>query len=89
MPLSRAAAAAKHVLDELGSGGPAVPVEGADYGIEDGDVAIAAIASCTNTSDPSVMVGAGLLARNAVGRGLETKPWVKTSLSPGSRVVTD
>ena len=50
---------------------------------------IAAITSCTNTSNPSVMVGAGLLARNAVERGLARKPWVKTSLAPGSTVVTD
>jgi aconitate hydratase len=55
----------------------------------DGNVVIAAITSCTNTSNPSVMVGAGLLARNAVARGLERKPWVKTSLAPGSKVVTD
>jgi aconitate hydratase len=55
----------------------------------DGDVVIAAITSCTNTSNPSVMLGAGLLARNAVARGLKAKPWVKTSLSPGSRVVAD
>ncbi|MGZ8212836.1 MAG: aconitase family protein, partial [Burkholderiales bacterium] len=57
--------------------------------VQSGDVVIAAITSCTNTSNPSVMVGAGLLARNAVKRGLKTKPWVKTSLSPGSRVVAD
>ena len=50
---------------------------------------IAAITSCTNTSNPRVMIGAGLLARNAVERGLERKPWVKTSLAPGSTVVTD
>ncbi|MEU4159975.1 aconitate hydratase AcnA [Actinoplanes sp. NPDC026670] len=56
--------------------------------IEHGHVAIAAITSCTNTSNPAVMVAAGLLARNAVARGLRTKPWVKTTLSPGSRVVT-
>src|SRR6185312_2130105 len=54
-----------------------------------GHVVIAAITSCTNTSNPSVMVGAGLLAKNAVERGLLPKPWVKTSLAPGSRVVTD
>jgi aconitate hydratase len=58
-------------------------------GPRNGDVVIAAITSCTNTSNPSVMIGAGLLARNAVARGLKTKPWVKTSLSPGSRVVAD
>ena len=55
----------------------------------DGEVVIAAITSCTNTSNPAVMLGAGLLARNAVARGLKAKPWVKTSLSPGSRVVAD
>lgn len=57
--------------------------------VSDGAVVIAAITSCTNTSNPSVLVGAGLLARNAVERGLRTKPWVKTSLAPGSQVVTD
>ena len=57
--------------------------------LEDGAVVIAAITSCTNTSNPSVMLGAGLLAKNAVERGLKTKPWVKTSLAPGSKVVTD
>ncbi len=69
------------------SGGP-VKVEGTNYEIKDGDVVIAAITSCTNTSNPSVMLGAGLLARNAVKRGLKVKPWVKTSLAPGSQVVT-
>ena len=58
-------------------------------GLRDGDVVIAALTSCTNTSNPSVMIGAGLLARNAVARGLHKKPWVKASLAPGSRVVTD
>ena len=58
-------------------------------GLEHGSVVIAAITSCTNTSNPSVMVGAGLLAKRAVERGLETKPWVKTSMAPGSRVVED
>ncbi|HEY8314663.1 MAG TPA: aconitate hydratase AcnA [Candidatus Baltobacteraceae bacterium] len=57
--------------------------------VSDGAVVIAAITSCTNTSNPSVLVGAGLLARNALQRGLKTKPWVKTSLAPGSKVVTD
>jgi aconitate hydratase len=57
--------------------------------LSDGDVVIAAITSCTNTSNPSVMIGAGLLARNAVARGLKARPWVKTSLSPGSRIVAD
>jgi aconitate hydratase len=67
----------------------AVPVAGKDYSIKDGDVVIAAITSCTNTSNPSVMIAAGLVARNAVAKGLKTKPWVKTSLAPGSQVVTD
>jgi aconitate hydratase len=64
-------------------------VEGAAYDVGHGDVVIAAITSCTNTSNPSVLIAAGLLARNAVARGLKTKPWVKTSLAPGSQVVTD
>ena len=64
-----------------------VPVEGTDYEIGHGDVAIAAITSCTNTSNPSVLIGAGLLARNAVEKGLTVRPWVKTSLAPGSQVV--
>jgi aconitate hydratase len=63
--------------------------DGAGFELDHGRVVIAAITSCTNTSNPSVMVGAGLLARNAVQRGLERKPWVKTSLAPGSTVVTD
>src|SRR6185437_14369718 len=66
-----------------------VPVRGTNYELQDGDVVIAAITSCTNTSNPSVMLAAGLLARNAVRRGLTSKPWVKTSLAPGSKVVTD
>lgn len=59
-----------------------------EYVLSDGSVTIAAITSCTNTSNPSVMIGAGLVARKAISRGLDTKPWVKTSLAPGSRVVT-
>jgi aconitate hydratase len=68
-----------------------VPVEykGASFSLKDGAVVIAAITSCTNTSNPAVMLGAGLMARNAVAKGLSVKPWVKTSLGPGSRVVTD
>ena len=62
---------------------------GESFELRSGSVVIAAITSCTNTSNPSVMVAAGLLARNAVARGLSTKPWVKTSLAPGSRAVTD
>ena len=70
---------------------PSVPVEGTEQPtqITDGAVVIAAITSCTNTSNPSVMIGAGLLAKNAVARGLKRAPWVKSSLAPGSRVVTE
>ncbi len=64
-------------------------VEGEEYSLSDGDVVLAAITSCTNTSNPSVLVAAGLLARNAVAKGLTSKPWVKTSLAPGSQVVAD
>jgi aconitate hydratase len=66
-----------------------VKVEGTNYSIGHGDVVIAAITSCTNTSNPSVMIGAGLVAKKAVERGLKARPWVKTSLAPGSQVVTD
>jgi aconitate hydratase len=66
-----------------------VSMEGREFELEHGSVVIAAITSCTNTSNPQVMVGAGLLARNAVERGLERKPWVKSSLAPGSKVVTE
>ncbi|MFO1016020.1 MAG: aconitate hydratase AcnA [Hyphomonadaceae bacterium] len=65
------------------------PVADANHDIGHGDVVIAAITSCTNTSNPSVLIAAGLVARNAVAKGLDTKPWVKTSLAPGSQVVTD
>jgi len=64
-------------------------VKGEDYKIRDGSVLIAAITSCTNTSNPNVLIGAGLLAKKAVEFGLDVKPWVKTSLAPGSQVVTD
>ncbi|MDQ2890114.1 MAG: aconitate hydratase AcnA [Gemmatimonadota bacterium] len=66
-----------------------VSMNGADFSLRHGSVVIAAITSCTNTSNPSVMLAAGLLARNAIAKGLATKPWVKTSLAPGSKVVTD
>ena len=66
-----------------------VDVEGTKYSLSHGDVAIAAITSCTNTSNPYVMLGAGLIAEKAVQRGLKVRPWVKTSLAPGSQVVTD
>jgi aconitate hydratase len=82
--------------DMAEEGGGSVPmlsrrakVEGANYDLGDGDVVIAAITSCTNTSNPTVMLGAGLIARNANARGLKVKPWVKTSLAPGSQVVTE
>ena len=68
---------------------PRVAVEGEAFDLGNGDVVIAAITSCTNTSNPSVLVAAGLVARNARSKGLMTKPWVKTSLAPGSQVVTD
>ena len=92
VPLSRAAAEFKAGLKDgfgVGDGEKRVPVAGAAHDLGHGDVVIAAITSCTNTSNPSVLLGAGLLARNAVKRGLKTKPWVKTSLAPGSQVVTD
>jgi aconitate hydratase len=81
-------------MDEEGAGSvPALdrerPVDGANYALKDGDVVIAAITSCTNTSNPNVLVGAGLLARSARRQGLAVKPWVKTSFAPGSQVVTD
>ena len=70
-------------------GGKRVPVAGRSHDLGHGDVVIAAITSCTNTSNPTVMVGAGLLARKAVAKGLTVKPWVKTSLAPGSQVVAE
>ncbi len=93
VPLKNAAVAFAEALDkEYGKASETdkrVPVMGKNFDLGHGDVAIAAITSCTNTSNPFVMVGAGLLARNAVSRGLQAKPWVKTSLAPGSQVVTD
>jgi aconitate hydratase len=71
------------------SNDPRVAVEGAKHDIGNGDVVIAAITSCTNTSNPSVLIAAGLVARKARAKGLQSKPWVKTSLAPGSQVVTD
>jgi aconitate hydratase len=81
-------------LAEFGRGWPSHPVDfvlgdGSRATLDNGHVVIAAITSCTNTSNPEVMIGAALLARNAVKKGLTRKPWVKTSLAPGSRVVTD
>ena len=74
---------------EAGGGGVAVRTADTEYELRDGAVVIAAITSCTNTSNPAVLMGAGLLARNARVRGLTVKPWVKTSLAPGSMVVRD
>ena len=68
---------------------PLTLADGTETELDHGHVVIAAITSCTNTSNPSVMIGAGLLARNAVERGLKSKPWVKTSLAPGSKVVME
>jgi len=94
VPLSKAAAAfaselPKFVGDDDAALGRAVAVKGQEHALTHGDVVIAAITSCTNTSNPSVLVAAGLVARNALAKGLKTKPWVKTSLAPGSQVVTD
>jgi len=89
IPLSDAAPAFQKALDDVGKGSGPIEAAGADYSVQDGDVVIAAITSCTNTSNPSVLLAAGLLARNAVAKGLRPEPWVKTSLAPGSQVVTD
>ncbi len=83
---------AKHCDLELGPLGTTVPVtdpKGNKYNLANGSIVIAAITSCTNTSNPDLMIGAALLARNAVKRGLKPKPWVKTSFAPGSQVVSD
>ncbi len=80
---------AKATADRKGGGKAVARIKGEDVEIRDGAVLIAAITSCTNTSNPAVMVAAGLLARNANQRGMKAKPWVKTSLAPGSRVVTN
>jgi aconitate hydratase len=84
-------AAAKQMADERARRNPLAQgrAPAGDFDVKDGDVLIAAITSCTNTSNPAVLIGAGLLARNARRLGLTAKPWVKTSLAPGSRVVTD
>jgi aconitate hydratase len=83
--LTDAAPAFKELVPNQKSGA----VAGQDFDMKDGNVAIAAITSCTNTSNPDVMVAAGLVARNALAKGLSVKPWVKTSLAPGSQVVTE
>ena len=81
--------AASQSIARKNSSRPAEPVSGTDFSLQDGDVVIAAITSCTNTSNPAVMLGAGLVAKKALDRGLHTRPWVKTSLAPGSKVVTE
>jgi aconitate hydratase len=81
---------AEALIKEFGkTDNPAIAVDGTNYEIGHGDVVIAAITSCTNTSNPSVLIAAGLVARKARALGLKSKPWVKTSLAPGSQVVTD
>jgi len=93
VPLKAAAKGFASVMDtefkKSAEAGKRVPVDGANFDLGHGDVVIAAITSCTNTSNPSVMIAAGLVARNALARGLSVKPWVKTSLAPGSQVVTE
>ena len=92
VPLKAAKASFEEALPGLAGDSPAdaaVPVKGMDHALRHGDVVIAAITSCTNTSNPGVMIAAGLVAKKAAERGLTRKPWVKTSLAPGSRVVTD
>ena len=92
VPLQDAAAVFAEALAtryKKSAGEPRVAVEGGDFTLGHGDVVIAAITSCTNTSNPTVMVGAGLVAKKAVEKGLKVKPWVKTSLAPGSQVVTE
>jgi aconitate hydratase len=93
VPLNTASSAFAAGLDALNKGsvkaGEAKAVAGEDYTLSHGDVVIAAITSCTNTSNPYVMIGAGLVAQKALALGLDVKPWVKTSLAPGSQVVTE
>ncbi|MEK0085132.1 aconitate hydratase AcnA [Benzoatithermus flavus] len=92
VPLKSAKQSFEDALPSLAGDSPrdaSVPVKGTDYSLKHGDVVIAAITSCTNTSNPGVMIAAGLVAKKAVEKGLNRKPWVKTSLAPGSRVVTD
>jgi aconitate hydratase len=88
-PASAPAVAAGTVVAEHSETAVDVTYEGETFKLDHGHVVIAAITSCTNTSNPSVMLGSGLLARNAVSRGLKSQPWVKTSLAPGSKVVTE
>jgi aconitate hydratase len=88
-PAPAPAVAAGAVIAERSATATEVTMDGETFNLDHGHVVIAAITSCTNTSNPSVMLAAGLLARNAVARGLQRAPWVKTSLAPGSKVVTE
>src|SRR3954463_12637905 len=88
-PVSAPAVAAGTVVAEHSDTAVEVSMDGETFQLDHGHVVIAAITSCTNTSNPSVMLGSGLLARNAVAKGLTRQPWVKTSLAPGSKVVTE
>jgi aconitate hydratase len=88
-PAPAPAVAAGTVVAEHSQTAVDVTIDGESFKLDHGHVVIAAITSCTNTSNPSVMLGSGLLARNAVARGLTSQPWVKTSLAPGSKVVTE
>ena len=87
--LTQAATAFTKLLADAGTAAAPTKVDGMEHDLDHGDVVIAAITSCTNTSNPSVMVAAGLVARKARERGLTRKPWVKTSLAPGSQLVTE
>jgi len=89
VPLTKAKASFTKVMEGLPDKHARVKNNGDSFDLSSGAVVIAAITSCTNTSNPSLMLGAGLLAKKAVERGLQVKPWVKTSLAPGSKVVTD
>ena len=89
VPLRQAKASFAKAMEGTPQKHVAVKKNGDQFELSNGSVVIAAITSCTNTSNPSVMLGAGLLAKKAVERGLRSKPWVKTSLAPGSKVVTD
>jgi aconitate hydratase len=89
VPLRQSKAAFEKSLEGVAQNNVAVRKNGDKFELSNGSVVIAAITSCTNTSNPSLMLGAGLLAKKAIERGLHSKPWVKTSLAPGSKVVTD
>ena len=89
VPLSKAKSSFTKVVEGVPAKQAHVKNNGDSFNLSSGAIVIAAITSCTNTSNPSLMLGAGLLAKKAVERGLQVKPWVKTSLAPGSKVVTD